>query len=297
MKPVIGFIGLGQMGSAMVERLQARGYSLNVIANRSRGAIDAALARGAREHDSARELAAASDIVMLCMDTSDSVESRMLGADGVIAGLSEGKLVIDFGTSLPASTRRLGEAVAAAGGQMLDAPLGRTPAHARQGQLNIMCSGDEASFERARATLDELGENVFDLGVLGTGGSIKLINNFFGMTLANAMAEAFANAEAAGIDTRRLHQVMAAGPLHCAMMDFVAAYALDADPEKLQFSIANACKDIGYYTRMVAELGIDSAMAPCARNAMTRAVDDGRGDQQVSQMVDYYRALAAAGRD
>ena len=290
MKPVIGFIGLGQMGSAMVERLQARGYSLNVIANRSRGAIDAALARGAREHDSARELAAASDIVMLCMDTSDSVESRMLGADGVIAGLSEGKLVIDFGTSLPASTRRLGEAVAAAGGQMLDAPLGRTPAHARQGQLNIMCSGDEA-------TLDELGENVFDLGVLGTGGSIKLINNFFGMTLANAMAEAFANAEAAGIDTRRLHQVMAAGPLHCAMMDFVAAYALDADPEKLQFSIANACKDIGYYTRMVAELGIDSAMAPCARNAMTRAVDDGRGDQQVSQMVDYYRALAAAGRD
>ena len=102
-KPTIGFIGLGLMGAAMVQRLQDVGYSLNVIANRSRKAIDAAVARGAVEHQSTKALAEASDIIMLCMDTSSSVESRMLGEDGVIAGMSAGKVAIDFGTSLPAS--------------------------------------------------------------------------------------------------------------------------------------------------------------------------------------------------
>jgi 2-hydroxy-3-oxopropionate reductase len=76
-KPAIGFIGLGLMGAAMVERLQAQGYGLTVIANRSRAAIDAAVKRGAKEVKTAREAAAASDIVMLCVDTSASVESRM----------------------------------------------------------------------------------------------------------------------------------------------------------------------------------------------------------------------------
>ena len=101
-KPEIGFIGLGLMGSAMVERLQATGYSVTITPNRSRPNIDAAVARGASEVGTAREVAAASDIVMLCMDTSDSVEARMRGADGVIAGLRAGAVVIDFGTSLPA---------------------------------------------------------------------------------------------------------------------------------------------------------------------------------------------------
>ncbi len=153
-KPATGFIGLGLMGSAMVNRLIDLGYSLTVIANRSREAVDKAVARGAREVKTSREVAANSDIIMLCMDTSDSVEARMLGDDGVIAGLKPGSIVIDFGTSLPGSTRMLGEKVAAAGGIYLDAPLGRTPSHAMEGKLNIMCSGDEAAFERVKPVLD-----------------------------------------------------------------------------------------------------------------------------------------------
>lgn len=107
-KPAIGFIGLGLMGSAMVERLQSVGYPVEVLANRSRANVDAAISRGATEAGTARELAAASDIVMLCVDTSASVEARMLGEDGVIAGLKSGATVIDFGTSLPGSTKMLG---------------------------------------------------------------------------------------------------------------------------------------------------------------------------------------------
>lgn len=284
----IGFIGLGLMGGAMVERLQTKGHTLNVLANRSRIQVDAAIARGATEVSSARDLAANSDIVMLCMDTSANVESRMRGGDGVIAGLRRDTVVIDFGTSLPASTKTLGSEVAAAGGTYLDAPLGRTPAHAIQGQLNILASGDKAAFDRVKPTLDDLGENVFHLGPLGTGHSIKLMNNFFGMTVANAMAEVFAIADIAGIERQSVYDVIAAGPLRSGMMDFVAAYALEGDDRKLEFAIKNARKDVGYYQQMTQDAGASSVMSQGAFAALSDAVSSGSGEDYVCKMVDYY---------
>ena len=287
-KPTIGFIGLGLMGGAMVGRLQDQGYALTVVANRTRTHVDAAVARGAVEVSTARAVAEASDIVMLCMDTSANVEARMRGDEGVIAGLKPGGVVIDFGTSLPASTKSLGAEVAAAGGQMLDAPLGRTPAHAVDGLLNIMCAGDETTFNTVRPVLDDLGENVFHLGPLGTGHTIKLMNNFFGMTVANAMAEAFAMADVTGVPRQALYDVMAAGPLKSGMMDFVAGYGLNGDPNQLAFAIKNAAKDVGYYAQMTADAGAASVMSKCALGALEDARDTGRGDDMVSQMVDYY---------
>ncbi|MGD1885257.1 MAG: NAD(P)-dependent oxidoreductase [Paracoccaceae bacterium] len=287
-KPAIGFIGLGLMGAAMVGRLQDLGYGVTVTANRSRPNVDAAVARGATEVATAREVATASDIIMLCMDTSASVETRMRGADGVIAGLKPAAVVIDFGTSLPASTRALGGEVAAAGGIYMDAPLGRTPSHAKDGLLNIMAAGDKAAFGKVEPVLQDLGENVFHLGALGTGHTIKLINNFFGMTVANAMAEAFAMADIAGIDRAELYGVMSAGPLHSGMMDFVKGYGLEGDPTGLAFAIKNAAKDVGYYTEMAKEAGADSIMAKSALQAMRNAIETGRGDDMVSQMIDYY---------
>ena len=287
-KPTIGFIGLGLMGGAMVGRLQDQDYAVTVVANRTRTYVDAAVARGAAEVSTAKAVAEASDIVMLCMDTSANVEARMRGPEGVIAGLKPGGVVIDFGTSLPASTKALGAEVAAAGGQMLDAPLGRTPAHAVDGLLNIMCAGDEATFATVRPVLDDLGENVFHLGPLGTGHTIKLMNNFFGMTVANAMAEAFAMADVTGVPRQALYDVMAAGPLKSGMMDFVAGYGLNGDPNQLAFAIKNAAKDVGYYAQMTADAGAESVMSKCALGALQDARDNGRADDMVSQMVDYY---------
>ena len=291
-KPTIGFIGLGLMGSAMVSRLQDLGYSLVVVANRSRDSIDKAVARGATEVSSAREIAQQADIVMLCMDTTASVESRMRGPDGVIAGLSDGKMVIDFGTSLPGSTQALGDEVASTGGVMLDAPLGRTPAHALEGQLNIMAAGDQAAFARARPVLDDLGENVFHVGPLGAGHTLKLINNFFAMTTACAMSEAFAMADLAGIPRQTLYDVMAAGPLRSGMMDFVKGWAIDGDIH-LAFSVANAKKDIGYYTAMAEGLDVPSQMSISARTALCMAKATGHGYRMVPQMVDVFAELFA----
>ncbi|MEM8729601.1 MAG: NAD(P)-dependent oxidoreductase [Pseudomonadota bacterium] len=289
-QPKIGFIGLGLMGSAMVGRLQDQGYALTVLGNRSRSGIEAAVARGATEAGSAKEVAEASDIVMLCMGTSDHVESRMRGADGVIAGLYGDKVVIDFGTSLPGSTQALGAEVAATGAAMLDAPLGRTPSHAKDGLLNIMAAGDKTAYERMKPVLDDLGENVFHLGPLGSGHTIKLINNFFAMTTANAMSEAFAISDAAGVPRQAVYDVMSAGPLRSGMMDFVKAYAIDGNPEMLAFSVQNAAKDLGYYRKMTSDLGIDSIMSACADKGLQAALEDGRGDHLVPQMVDFYAA-------
>lgn len=292
-KPAIGFIGLGLMGAAMVERLQSQGYSLTVMANRSRAAVDAAVGRGAKEVKTARELAAASDIVMLCVDTSASVEQRMFGADGVIEGAKPGTLVIDFGTSLPDLTKTIGAALAGRGSAYLDAPLGRTPAHAVDGKLNIMAAGEAKDFARAQPVLADLGENVFHVGPLGAGHTLKLINNFLAMTTACALSEAFAMADLAGLERDMLYKVMAAGPLHSGMMDFIKANAVDGKKDMLAFAIANARKDVGYYSTMADQFGVPSFMSPATKQALGMAKAEGWGGRMVPEMVDYFAELFA----
>ncbi len=123
-KPRIGFIGLGLMGSAMVKRLLSLNYPLSVIAHKNRVPIDAALADGAEEAATPADLARKSDIIMLCVDTSTAVESVMRGETGVLQGLQPNSLVIDFGTSLPASTVQLASECRAKGAALIDAPPG-----------------------------------------------------------------------------------------------------------------------------------------------------------------------------
>ncbi len=286
-KPKIGFIGLGLMGSAMVECLQKAGYDLVVLGHRDRTGIEAALARGASEAATAREVAENSDIVMFCMGASDHVESRVYGDDGVLSGVREGLVVVDFGTSLPGSTKKIGADMAAKGAAYLDAPLGRTPAHAVDGLLNIMCSGDKVAYNRIKPELDVLGENVFHLGELGSGHTIKLINNFFAMTTACAMSEGFAMADRAGIERQKLYDVMSAGPLKSGMMDFIKNYATDGQID-LAFSVHNASKDVGYYNSMSQDLNAPSRMSIAADGALKSAIADGKGDIMVPEMVDYF---------
>lgn len=284
----IGFIGLGLMGAAMVDRLMSKGHDLIVLGNTSRPRIDAAIAKGAIEAVSPKDLASKCDIIMLCMDTSASVESRMFGDDGVIAGLKPGSTVIDFGTSLPSSTKNLGDKLAEIGSFYLDGPLGRTPSHALEGKLNIMTSGDETAFNTIKPVLEDLAENVFFLGDLATGHTIKLINNFFAMTTASAMSEAFVMADKAGVDRQKVYDVMSAGPTHSMMMDFIKGFAIDCNAENLAFSIKNAAKDVGYYSQMAKDFGVNSIMSTAANTALSKAKDAGFSDSLVPEMVSFF---------
>lgn len=289
-KPVIGFIGLGLMGGNMVENLQKRGFELVVI-DLDKDAVAAVLDRGnAREAGSPKELAEASDIVMLCLTTSDVVETIIYAADGILAGIREGAVLIDFGTSIPASTRKIGADLAAKGAGMIDAPLGRTPAHAKDGLLNIMAAGDKETFSKVRPVLKEQGENVFYLGELGAGHVTKLINNFMGMTTVCAMSQAFAVADRAGVDRQQLYDIMSTGPSNSPFMGFCKNYAVDGVSD-LGFSINNANKDLGYFLKMAEDMGTRAQIAEGTSQNLRAAVDAGMGDGNVPEIFDYFMRL------
>ncbi|MBY6047877.1 NAD(P)-dependent oxidoreductase [Vannielia litorea] len=292
-KPVIGFIGLGLMGGNMVENLQKRGYEL-VVMDLNKDAVKTVIDRGnAREAATPRELAKGVDIVMLCLTTSDVVEKVMYGDDGIIAGIKEGAVVIDFGTSIPASTRRIGADLASMGAGMIDAPLGRTPAHAKDGLLNIMAAGDRETFDKVKPVLDDQGENVFYLGALGAGHTTKLINNFMGMTTVCTMSQAFAVAERAGVDRAQLYEIMSTGPSNSPFMAFCKNYAVDGVSD-LGFSINNANKDLGYFLEMAEDLGTRAEIAEGTSHALEAAVVAGLGEGNVPEIYDYFLKLDRA---
>jgi len=288
-QPVIGFIGLGLMGSNMVENLQNRGFKPYVM-DLNKDAVAAVVDRGAIEAKSARELAAASDIIMLCLTTSNVVEKLVYADDGILAGIKAGAVLIDFGTSIPASTRKIGADLAKKGAGMVDAPLGRTPAHAKEGKLNIMAAGDKANFDKVKPILDQQGENVFYLGALGAGHTTKLINNFMGMTTVTAMSQAFAVADRAGVNRQQLFDIMSTGPSNSPFMKFCKNYAVD-NVSDLGFSIANANKDLGYFLQMVDDLGTRAQIAEGTSANLKAAVEAGMGNGNVPEIFDYFLKL------
>lgn len=289
-KPVIGFIGLGLMGGKMVECLQNNDFKLNVM-GRNKEAVAQATARGASQVSTPKELAEKSDIIMLCVTTSDVVESLIYGDEGILAGIKEGAVVIDYGTSIPDSTRKIGADLAAKGAGMIDAPLGRGPAQAKEGRLNIMAAGNKETFEKVKPVLDVQGENVFYLGELGAGHVTKLINNFMGMTTVCTMSQAFAVAERSGIDSQQLFDIMSAGPSNSPFMQFCRRYAVDGVSD-LGFTIANANKDLGYFVKMVESMGTKAPIAEGTSSNLQAALDAGMGDGNVPEIFDYFKTLS-----
>ena len=288
-KPRIGFIGLGLMGSNMVENLQTKGFK-PIVMDLNVEAVAAVVARGATVANTAKELASNSDIIMLCLTTSNVVEKLVYGDDGILVGIEEGSVLIDFGTSIPASTRKIGAALAKKGAGMVDAPLGRTPAHAKDGLLNIMASGDHEAFKKVKPILELQGENVFYLGALGAGHTTKLINNYMGMTTVCAMSQSFAIAELAGVDRGQLFEIMSTGPSNSPFMQFCKNYAVDGVSD-LGFSLANANKDLGYFLKMVEDLGTRAQIAEGTSSNLQAAVDADMGSGNVPEIFDYFLKL------
>jgi len=273
----------------MAENLQNKGYEL-IVMDLSKDAVAACVARGAKTASTAKELAEGSDIVMFCLTTSAVVEKIVYAEDGILAGIKEGAVLVDFGTSIPSSTKKIGADLAAKGAGMIDAPLGRTPAHAKDGLLNIMASGDIDTFNKVKPVLEDQGENVFHLGELGAGHTTKLINNFMGMTTVCAMSQAFAVAELAGVDRQQLFDIMSTGPSNSPFMQFCKNYAVD-NVSDLGFSIANANKDLGYFLQMVEDLGTESKIAEGSSANLQAAFDAGMGQGNVPEIFDYFKKL------
>jgi 3-hydroxyisobutyrate dehydrogenase len=270
----------------MVECLQNNGYDLVVMA-RKKSATDPVISRGGRAVETPKELAEASDVIMLCVTTSEVVENLVYGDEGILAGIKQGSVLIDYGTSIPSSTQKIGVDLSKKGAGMIDAPLGRTPAHARDGLLNIMAAGERNTFDKVKTILEVQGENVFYLGDLGAGHVTKLINNFMGMTTVCAMSQAFAIAQRASVDCAQLYDIMSSGPSNSPFMAFCKKYAVDGVSD-LGFSIENAHKDVNYFLDLTKNLGARSEIAEGTANNLSAAVAAGLGEKNVPEIFDMF---------
>jgi 3-hydroxyisobutyrate dehydrogenase len=210
-KPRIGFIGIGIMGEAMVRRLLDLGFPVKVW-NLEPERLQTVLPHGATPSDNLSELAASSDIVMLCVLHMQAVESCILGENGVAAAGTGPSLVIDFSTADPEGTRRVAATLKElTGAGWVDAPVSGGPQLARTGQMTVMAGGSEEDFAKAKPIIEQMAGNVTLMGPVGAGQTTKIINQAIVGTGYVVMAEALMLAEAAGIDAARLPQCLSGG--------------------------------------------------------------------------------------
>jgi len=285
-KPRIGFIGLGMMGHGMAKNLLAKGFPLSVKVNRDRSRLADILAAGARECATNAEVAGNADFVILCVTGSPQVEEVVFGANGLLGGARKDLVVIDTSTSEPGTTARCREALAPKGATFVDAPLARTPKEAEEGRLNSMVGADDATFARVKPVLAAFCENIFHVGPPGAGHTLKLVNNFMALTIAASIAEAFAVASKAGVRLDKLHEVVSQGALNSNIFQMIAGGAVQGDLTRMKFSIANAAKDLRYYTHLAESLPVATFVGDAVHQSFNQAVSLGLGERLLASMIE-----------
>ena len=284
-KERIGFAGVGFMGHGMAKNIVEKGWPLTVLGHRRREPIEDLKGRGAREATSARELAEASDIVILCVTGSPQVEALVNGPDG-LASAGKPLLIVDCSTSEPSVTTRLAEELAPKGITLIDAPLGRTPKDAWEGALDVMVGGEPASVERARPVLEAFARRVVHTGPTGTGHTMKLLNNFLSMGYAALYAEALALGAKAGLTPQTFDSVIRGGRMDCGFYQTFFQYVLERDRDAHKFTLRNALKDTTYLAAFANASDTANPLGAAVRNSFALAVGTGRGDDYVPMLSD-----------
>lgn len=249
----IGMVGVGLMGHGIASNLLRKGHALVLLEHPGNQPLDALQAAGARTTASAKELAAGVDLVILVVTGSPQVEAVLTGPGGVLEGLRPGSTVIDCSTAIPSSTRRMAQAVQQAGSRFLDAPMTRTPKEAAEGRLNLLVGGDAALLAEVRPVLQCFAENITHVGPVGAGHGMKLLHNYVSLGMVTLLAEAAACAARSGVAPEAFVDVLAKGGGGGIALERLKPFLLAHDTGGLRFSVANACKDLGYYRAMAAD--------------------------------------------
>lgn len=210
MPETVGFIGLGVMGAPMARRLVQAGHGL-VVHSRSRAPVDALAEAGAEAASSPREVAERADVVITMLPDSPAVEDVVLGSDGVLAGASEGDLLIDMSTIHPTVSVEIAEAARGRGVAVLDAPVSGGDVGARDGTLSIMVGGEQNDVERARPLFEVLGKTIVHVGEHGAGQVVKACNQVVVAVTIAAVSEALVLGSKAGVEPERILDVLGGG--------------------------------------------------------------------------------------
>lgn len=195
----IGFVGLGIIGSGMVENLLAAGIEVSVW-NRTSAKADSLVAAGARWCDGPSDVANGCDVVAVCVSDTNDVEEVVFGPGGVADGMEPGGLLIDHSTISPEATKSLADRINAQGSYWLDAPVSGGSEGAKNGTLSIMVGGDAAQLDRAMPYLEAVGTAITHVGPNGAGQLVKAVNQVLVVVNQLAVSEALLLADAGDLD-------------------------------------------------------------------------------------------------
>jgi len=295
MKGKVGFIGLGAMGQPMSRRLLEAGYRL-VVHDLRREAVEALVSKGAEAASSARDVAEKCRQVITIVPNSDAVEQVVFGPRGLLEGARAGDILIEMTSAYPPSTLKVHQALSAKGIKMIDAPVSGGVVGAEAGTLSIMVGGEEATFEACRPILSVLGKNLFYIGGIGSGHTLKAINNFLSATTMAATSEALILADKLGLSPQRVIEVLQVStgrsyatelkfPKFVLPRTFNSGFALD-----LMY------KDIDTVTRMAKEYKVPMFLANLVQQLFGYALSRGGGKKEDHTVIFSYLEEMAKGK-
>ena len=258
----LGFIGIGSMGRPIARRLLESGYNLAAY-NRDRSKAEALVGYGAVVTNSIAELASSADVILSCLANDDAVRNVYAGSEGVFANVRPGTVVIEMSTINPETSRELYKLGVARAVSVLDVPIsGSTPA-AEQGTLTLFGGGDEEIFHNAEPIFRAIAQQYFYLGPSGSGTTMKLVvNTLLGIGM-QAIAEAVALGQKAGLNRDRLFDVLShtavIAPAHIGKLARAASNDYSA-----QFALRLMNKDFRLILETAAEMRVPMPVTAAA---------------------------------
>ena len=246
----IGYIGVGLMGHGAAKNIVIKGYPLTVFDPYAKDSVRDLVQRGATEAASVLDLASKSDVVFLNLPSSQDVEQVVYGADGLMGASRAGMIIVDSTTADPRITRKIGADFAARSVQMIDAPNGRTPKEIEAGKVSTYVGGSKEAIDRVMPVFSCYADTIIRTGDLGSGTTMKLVNNFITIGTGALIAEAVATAHKLGVDLNILVEVLSAGGANSVMFQWMKPWIVEGDDSHLQGPFRIAAKDIKLYARL-----------------------------------------------
>lgn len=279
-KAHVGFIGLGNMGAPLAAFVLKAGFPL-VVHDLRRETAAPLLDRGAVWAESPAAVAARCDVICICVPGPPEMRAVTLGADGVLAGVRPGAIVIDHTTNAPAVVREVGAALMASRAHLLDAPIDGGREGALEGQVTLFVGGDETILSRVRPVLDTFSGSVVWVGELGAGSITKIAHNALAMSIDLLLAECLTLGVKAGVSLSRLIEAFRQGCIVSHNMTFTkrmpaTLFRGDFAP---RFGLALAHKDFRLAGDLAAQHGVPTRLLDLCQRELQEAVNRGWGDQ------------------
>ena len=287
----VGFIGLGNMGNPMAVNVLKNGFPMTVF-DRNAGAMENLVKAGARAAASAKEVAESAEVVFTSLPGSPEVEEVYLAADGLIAIAKPGNVLVDLSSVLPSTPRKIEPLTRARSVQYLEAPVSGGVTGARAATLAIMTGGDAKVLERVRPILRTIGPNIYHVGPVGAGNTVKAINNMMASVNSLAMMEGMALGVKAGIDLKTLYDVIKDSS---GNSNALAKAPRNLIPRSFEpgFKVTLMNKDLETFNTIARELHVPVSFANVAQRYQQAALAAGLGEQDTSVIYTLIERLAA----